>query len=169
MPGAAGEDESAPMSPAAAGSPSLHVPESRSPAVPAATPSSGLPAVGLAAAAAVASSTAWYTAFGRRLARLDEVYATDAPPPPWLPPVEFARSAVVAAAVRGLAVRTGATSPADAARLAGALWVAFPGVLLTGSVVHEKVPWQQAAIHAGDWLVKLLLVSLVATRGTRRS
>ena len=167
MLGAAEEDESAPMSPAAAGSPSLHVPEPRSPAVPAATPSSGLPAVGLAAAAAVASSTAWYTAFGRRLARLDEVYATDAPPPPWLPPVEFARSAVVAAAVRGLAVRTGATSPADAARLAGALWVAFPGVLLTGSVVHEKVPWQQAAIHGGDWLVKLLLVSAVVGRDPR--
>jgi hypothetical protein len=136
--------------------------------MPAATPSSGLPAVGLAAAAAVASSTAWYAAFGDRLARLDEVYATDAPPPPWLPPVEFARSAVVAAAVRGLAVRTGATSPAEAARLAAALWVAFPGVLLTGSVVHEKVPWQQAAIHAGDWLVKLLLVAAVTTGVPRR-
>ena len=132
--------------------------------MPPTTAPSGLPAVGLAAAAAVASSTAWYTAFGPRLAQLDEVYAGDAPPPPWLPPVEFARSAVVAAAVRALAVRTGATAPADAARLALALWAAFPGVLLTGSVVHERVPWQQAAIHAGDWLVKLLLVSAVATR-----
>ena len=46
------------------------------------------------------------------------------------------------------------------------LWGAFPVVLLTGSVLHEKVPWQQAAIRAGDWLVKLLLVStLIGRRG----
>ena len=44
--------------------------------------------------------------------------------------------------------------------------IAFPVVLLTGSVVHEKVPWRLAAIHAGDWLVKLLLVTLVV--GARR-
>jgi hypothetical protein len=59
------------------------------------------------------------------------------------------------------------TRPRDAVRLGLALWVAFPGVLLTGSVVHEKVPWRLAAIHAGDWLVKLLLVSL-ATGARRR-
>jgi hypothetical protein len=28
-------------------------------------------------------------------------------------------------------------------------------------VVHEKVSWQLAAIHAGDWLVKLLLIATV--------
>jgi hypothetical protein len=46
---------------------------------------------------------------------------------------------------------------------------ACPVVLLTGSVVHGKVPWQQAAIHAGDWLVELLLVSVtVGRRPVRR-
>jgi hypothetical protein len=36
-------------------------------------------------------------------------------------------------------------------------------------VVHGKVPWQQAAIHAGDWLVELLLVSVtVGRRPVRR-
>jgi hypothetical protein len=34
--------------------------------------------------------------------------------------------------------------------------------------VHEKVPWQLAAIHAGDWLVKLLLIATVVG-GARRS
>jgi Protein of unknown function (DUF1761) len=42
-----------------------------------------------------------------------------------------------------------------------ALWVAFPVMLLLGSVVHEKVPWRLAALHAGDWLVKLLVISLI--------
>jgi len=41
------------------------------------------------------------------------------------------------------------------------LWLAFPVILLLGSVVHENVPWQLAALHAGDWLVKLLVVSLI--------
>lgn len=40
------------------------------------------------------------------------------------------------------------------------LWAAFPVVLLTGSMIWERVPWQTAAIHAGDWLLKLLLVAL---------
>jgi hypothetical protein len=122
--------------------------------------------VGLAAAASVAASAAWYTAWGDRLARLDEAYAGDAPPPAWVLPVELARSASVATAVGVLSRRTGVTGPAGAVRLGLGLWGAFPVVLLTGSVVHEKVPWQQAAIHAGDWLGKLLLVSLVV--GPRR-
>lgn len=43
--------------------------------------------------------------------------------------------------------------------LALALWVAFPAVLLAGSVFHERVPVPLAAIHAGDWLIKLLLIT----------
>ncbi len=126
-----------------------------------------LPAIGLATAAAVAASGAWYAAFGRRLAQLHDAYAEDTAAAGWIVPVELARSGTVAVTVSALAARTGVTRPSDAVRLGLALWVAFPGVLLTGSVVHEKVPWRLAAIHAGDWLVKLLLVSL-ATGARRR-
>jgi Protein of unknown function (DUF1761) len=119
--------------------------------------------VGLAAAASVAASGAWYAGFGRTLARLDDAYAGDTAPPPWVLPVELARNATVATAVATLSSRTGAGG-ADAVRLGVGLWAAFPVVLLTGSVVHEKVPWQQAAIHAGDWLVKLVLVSAIVGR-----
>ena len=125
-----------------------------------------LPAIGLATAAAVAASGAWYAAFGRRLAQLHDAYAEDTAVAGWIVPVELARSGTVAVTVSALAARTGVTGPRDAVRLGLALWVAFPGVLLTGSVVHEKVPWRLAAIHAGDWLVKLLLVSLAT--GVRR-
>ena len=126
-----------------------------------------LPAIGLATAAAVAASGAWYAAFGSRLAQLHDAYAEDTAAAGWIVPVELARSGTVAVTVSALAARTGVTRPRDAVRLGLALWVAFPGVLLTGSVVHEKVPWRLAAIHAGDWLVKLLLVSL-ATGARRR-
>jgi hypothetical protein len=40
-----------------------------------------------------------------------------------------------------------------------ALWIGFPFVLWTGAVIHERTPWKLAAIHAGDWLAKLLLVA----------
>jgi Protein of unknown function (DUF1761) len=123
--------------------------------------------IGLAAAASVVTSAAWYTAWGSRLARLDEAYAGDAPPPAWVLPVELARSSAVATAVAVLAERTGVDGTGGALRLGAVLWAAFPVVLLTGSVVHEKVPWQQAAIHAGDWLAKLLLVSAVVGGGRR--
>ena len=125
-----------------------------------------LPAIGLATAAAVVASGAWYAAFGRRLAQLHDAYAENTAAAGWIVPVELARSGTVAVTVSALAARTGVTRPRDAVRLGLALWVAFPGVLLTGSVVHEKVPWRLAAIHAGDWLVKLLLVSLAT--GVRR-
>ncbi len=52
------------------------------------------------------------------------------------------------------------TTGADEGLLLGlVLWVGFPVVLLAGSVFHEKVPPMLAAIHAGDWLVKLLAVT----------
>jgi hypothetical protein len=124
-------------------------------------------AVVVAAGGAVVVSTAWYTAFGRQLARLDDAYAEGGRPPAWVVPVELARSATVAAAVAVLAQRSGTRRLAGAARLATGLWVAFPAVLLTGSVVHEKVPWKLAAIHGGDWFLKLALISAVVARRGR--
>lgn len=43
------------------------------------------------------------------------------------------------------------------------LWVGFPVVLLVGSVIHEHFPGRLAAIHAGDWLAKLLIFCVVLT------
>ncbi|MEX5718068.1 DUF1761 domain-containing protein [Geodermatophilus maliterrae] len=123
--------------------------------------------VAAAAAGAFAASSAWYAAFGARLARLDDAYAGPGLSPAVVAPVELVRSGVVATAVSLLADRLPARGPRDALALGAGLWAAFPVVLLTGSVVHEKVPWQQAAIHGGDWLVKLLLVSAVVGRDPR--
>jgi hypothetical protein len=38
------------------------------------------------------------------------------------------------------------------------LWVGFPVIFLTGSILWQNVPWQLAAIHSGDWLIKLILI-----------
>ena len=55
----------------------------------------------------------------------------------------------------------GTTDLAGAVQLALALWIGFPVVLLTGSVIWERLPPMLAAIHAGDWLLKLLVIALI--------
>jgi hypothetical protein len=43
------------------------------------------------------------------------------------------------------------------------LWFGFPLILLTGSVLWDNVPLKLAAIHAGDWLVKMLVIPLIVS------
>jgi hypothetical protein len=38
------------------------------------------------------------------------------------------------------------------------LWIGFPVILFTGSIMRENYPWKLAAIHAGEWLVKLVII-----------
>lgn len=57
--------------------------------------------------------------------------------------------------------RTGDLAVSRTVVLALIIWVGFPVVLLTGSVTWEKVHPATAAIHAGNWLVKLVLIALI--------
>jgi hypothetical protein len=43
------------------------------------------------------------------------------------------------------------------------LWIGFPVILLAGSVLWGNVPWRVAAIHAGDWLVKSLVIAIIVS------
>ena len=62
---------------------------------------------------------------------------------------------VVALAISGLF---------GAAHFALFLWLGLPVILLIGSVLWDNVPVKVATIHAGDWLVKLLAISLIVSR-----
>ena len=73
------------------------------------------------------------------------------------------KSLVVAAVVAGLVSLLGITEWTGALKLGLALWIAFPVVLLIGSVTEENVPCKLGAIHAGDWLAKLLIISVIVT------
>lgn len=82
-------------------------------------------------------------------------------PAPWKVVTELVRTAVVGAAFAWIAAQADLLALPSALLLALVLWVAFPVVLLTGSIIWERVSWQTAAIHAGDWLLKLVLVAFV--------
>ncbi len=105
-------------------------------------------------------SGAYYAALGDQLAR---VSATDAQMPPWKVGVELARNLVLAAVVAGLAVRGDIDEWTGGLLLGVALWLAFPLVLWTGALIHESTPVRLAAIHAGDWLLKLLAVAVLVS------
>ena len=80
--------------------------------------------------------------------------------PSWaLPAIELPRNLVLSLVVAGLAAAATVDTFGAGLLLGVALWVGFPLVLWAGAVAHEGTPMRDAAVHAGDWLVKLLAVA----------
>jgi hypothetical protein len=120
------------------------------------------PAIAAAALAAFVFSGIYYTILARPVAELGSGAAGGSMSVAVVA-AELVRSLVVAAVFAGLTRAIGVAGPLGAAQLALALWVGFPAVLLAGSVIHENVPLLLAAIHSGDWLAKLLVISVIVT------
>lgn len=118
--------------------------------------------VGIAAVAAFLASGVWYGVFGSALIRSRASKSKDADSMgPTQIAIELARSAVVAFFIAYLFGQLEVASWQTGAWYGVLLWTAFPLVLLVGSVLHEKVSPKIAAIHAGDWLVKLILITII--------
>jgi hypothetical protein len=120
--------------------------------------------VGIAAAAVAAFflSSVYYavaTPFERRA--LGAAALDRARPKPWKVLAELVRTAIVASAFAWIAARAGFLDVGHGVVLALVAWIGFPLVLLSGSVIWEKVHPVTAAMHAGDWLLKLLLIAAV--------
>jgi hypothetical protein len=120
-------------------------------------------AIAAAAIAVFVFAAVYYSVLAGYGARWSAAWAESSGTPPWLILVELIKALVVASVIAGLVGLLGITDVAGALVLGLVLWIAFPVVLLIGSVTHENVPWQLAAIHAGDWLVKLLVIAVIVT------
>jgi hypothetical protein len=119
--------------------------------------------IAAAALAAFVASLAWYAVFGSAMVELsgaDPSTAASTVSPAWAMLFVVAQSLVVASALAYFVSRLGIVDLRAALRLGALVWI-FPASILLGSVVHENVPLALAAIHAGDWLVKLLLMSVL--------
>ena len=120
-------------------------------------------AVVVAAVAAFVASSVWYAVFGSawmELRGIDPATAVDMEAPLWKMLFVVFQSLVVALMLAYFVVHLEIVNWRGAARLAALIWV-FPAMILLGSVVHEGVPLMLAAIHAGDWLVKLFLITVI--------
>jgi len=120
-------------------------------------------AVVVAGVAVFIFAAGYYIVLARQRAALSPVAAARSRPPVWLMGLELFKSLVVASMVGGLVTLIGISDLAGALKLGLALWIAFPVVLLVGSVTQENVPWKLAAIHAGDWLAKLLIIAVIVS------
>jgi hypothetical protein len=120
-------------------------------------------AVFVAAVAAFVASSVWYTVFttaSMELRGIDPATAADVGTPAWTMLFVIVQSLVIAFMLAYFVVHLGFVDWRSAVRLGALVWI-FPAMILLGSVVHEKVPLLLATIHAGDWLVKLLLMSVI--------
>jgi Protein of unknown function (DUF1761) len=117
-------------------------------------------AIVAAAVAAFVASSVWYAVFGNATMELSGIGPAAAADPAYTALFVVAQSLVVAFVLSYFVVRLGVTGPKDAVRLGVLVWI-FPAMILLGSVVHENVPWMLATIHAGDWLVKLVLMAAI--------
>lgn len=113
------------------------------------------------AVAAFGLGATYYGVLGERPAEAGDGAAATESFPPWKVAVELVRCLILAAVVAGLAAQSEIGDWTGGVLLGVALWVGFPVVLWTGATIHENTPWRAAAIHAGDWLVKLIVVGAI--------
>lgn len=118
-----------------------------------------------ATVAAFVASSLWYVIFGKARVELlgKEPGATvdTRKPQPAKMAVEIFRTLIVTYVVARFVALLGIASWSGALQFAVWLWIGFPLMILSGSVLWDKRPWKLAAIHAGDWFVKLIVMAII--------
>ncbi len=103
----------------------------------------------------------WYSPFlfGKTWMELRPPGPTDIPV--WKMLVAPLRELAVAYVLARLINLLGIVDWKSAARLGFGLWVAFHAVGMAGAALWDNMPWRLAAVHAGDWLGKILLMAVI--------
>jgi Protein of unknown function (DUF1761) len=119
-------------------------------------------AVVVAAVAAFVASSVWYIAFGKELAKSSAAFAEALQKPqPWKMLVVIVQSLVLALVLAYIIGLIGNVDWIGALRVGVLLWIGLSAMQWVGSIMWEKIPVKMAAIHAGDWLVKLVLIAVI--------
>ncbi len=118
----------------------------------------------VAALAALLASMLWYILFAKQRRELSRKETTSSPddmrrPRPGKILIEVVRNLVLALVSAYLILHLSITNLSGAVFFGMVAWIGFPLILLTGSILWKDVPWKLAAIHAGDWVVKLSLMT----------
>jgi hypothetical protein len=126
-------------------------------------------ALAVATVLAFISSSLWYSPllFGHQFLELSGIAQSQ--PNAMKALLELIRTSILAYVIARLLLMLNIPDWKGALRLGLWLWIGFPVILLTGSMLWQNVPWQLAAIHSGDWLIKLILIPVVLVAWPRRS
>jgi hypothetical protein len=126
-------------------------------------------AVIVAALAAFVVSSLYYSPFlmGNIWRTVDPATAAGYSPSVGRVVVEIARTLLIVYVLALVLARFGTDSPARAVGVAVLLWFGFSALMWVGAVMWERTPWQVAAIHSGDWLLKSALTSLILSTWRR--
>ena len=121
-------------------------------------------AVVVAAALAFVASAVWYIVFGKELAKVSTAFAEGLRKrQPWKMLAVIAQSLVLALVLAYFLGLIGNVDWIGAIRIGVLLWIGLSAMQWVGSIMWEKVPLKMAAIHAGDWLVKLVLIAVIVS------
>jgi len=113
-------------------------------------------------------SLVWYSPllFGNIWARYRS--ASTAGAPMWKFFVAPLRELITAAVVTFLIVRVRPQNWRRSLLLGVVLWFGFYAVQMAGAVMWDNMPWQLGAVHAGDWLLKMLFITIALSEYHRR-
>ena len=122
--------------------------------------------------AAAAVSSVWYSPllFGkqwRELSGMSPAAAANTTIHAWKILIDLVREFVV---IYVLARLTNGLRIADwkgALSLGFWVWLGFPVQMLVGASLWDNKPWMLDLIHAGDWLMKMLVIALILAKWPR--
>lgn len=120
-------------------------------------------AVVVATLIAFVASALWYIVFGKELAKVSRAFAElqAEKRQSWKMLVVVVQSLVLAFVVAYIIGLRGDGSWIGAVGIGFLLWLGLSAMQWVGSMLWEKVPLKMAAIHAGDWFVKLVIISAI--------
>jgi hypothetical protein len=74
---------------------------------------------------------------------------------------EIVRTFIITYVLARLIVLLGGGGWKRTVRLALLVWFGFSAMMWLGAIMWERTPWQIAAIHSGDWLLKTILICFI--------
>ena len=129
-------------------------------------------AIVAALAAAAVVSSVWYSPFlfGKQwmeLRTVNSVGATDSTLSAWKILADVVREAIVVYVVARLIDGLRIVDWQGALSLGFWVWLGFPVQMLVGASLWDNKPWVLDLIHAGDWLMKMLVIALILAKWPR--
>jgi hypothetical protein len=121
-------------------------------------------AVIVAAVASFVASGGWYALLGDTMVTLQRQWrGAEAPegPEAWKMGAFLGTAVVIAAVTAAVVDLADVSGWAESAGLGLLLWAGYVLTQWTGSILGEGVPVRLAAIHAGDWLLHLLVIAVI--------